>query len=332
MHLIGSSTLRIGAWIDDLRISVREAIKRSGGIGCEVIGLDGLGKEIHPRALTTSGRRELLHLIRSSGTLPAALRADVAGRRLTDPKSLDSNLTVLREAFELAKDLGIRQVVVPIGFVPPAPPPEASAEAAPAGASPVMSTRIWGSEASVRSTGFFQPAAGTPPKGMASVSPAAMGRPASDSENARTRATLAEGVRALVAFGSQLGIRPAVPGGSEPPRDLTAFLNEVDPSGMIDLDFVAGAYVSKGHAALETLTLLGNRVGLATLADFYRGGSETAFGAGDVPFGELLVFCSALPRAEGLPLLASCTRECDRAQALGEAVQKLKKMRQRPLV
>lgn len=339
MNLIAPNTgLGIGVWLDDLRLPVRDALKRAPVFGCEALGLNGLGSEVNPRNLGVTGRRELAHLYRASGARALTLKADVGGRRLSDPKSLDASLTRIRETFELARDLGARQVVVALGFVPPPPPaqevPSEAASAAADSSGPANVTRIWGSAASVRSTGFFSaPATGTPPKGSSAVAASVGGRGAKPNaeEDRRAQASLAEGARALMAFAAQTGIRPAVASGHEPSADLAALLNEADPGDMIEVDFNPGAFVARGFGALETLTELAHRVGLATLADHYRGGAETAFGHGDVPFGELLVLCSALPRAGELSLLATCTRECDRPQVLADAVHRLKKLRQRPV-
>src|SRR5205085_3052360 len=50
----------------------------------------------------------------------AALLADVGGRRLADAQHLDTNLARLRDAAQLATDLGCAHMVVPGGFIPPA--------------------------------------------------------------------------------------------------------------------------------------------------------------------------------------------------------------------
>ncbi|MBI3831398.1 MAG: hypothetical protein HY291_17905 [Planctomycetes bacterium] len=331
--------LCIGVWLDDLRLPVRDALKRAPVFGCEALGINGLGAEVNPRNLGVTGRRELAHLYHASGARALTLKADVGGRRLADAKSLDASLTRIRETFDLARDLGARQVVVALGFVPPPPPveqeiPAEAARAAMDAGGPANVTRIWGSAAAVRSTGFFSaPATGTPPKGSSAV-PASLGGRGSkqnNEEDRRARAALAEGARALMAFSAQTGVRPAVVAGTEPSADLGALLNETDPGGMIEVDFQPGAFVARGFGALETLTELAHRVGLATLADHYRGGAETAFGHGDVPFGELIVVCSALPRAESIALLAASSRECDRLKTLSDTVHALKKLRQRPV-
>ncbi len=110
--------IQLGLWLDDLRLGVKQALQLIKPLQVEAIGLDAFGAEVSPRTLGPSARRDLAQFIRSRGTALAALRADVGGRRLADAKSLDVNLSKLREALQLASDLGAANLVVPGGFVP----------------------------------------------------------------------------------------------------------------------------------------------------------------------------------------------------------------------
>src|SRR5260221_13075493 len=112
--------IRLGIWLDDLRLSVKQSLKAAVPLKLECVGLDAFNNEIAPRVLGPSGRRDLAQLLRAKGMALSALRADVGGRRLADPNLLDSNLTRLREALQLAGDLGAGQLVVPAGYIPPA--------------------------------------------------------------------------------------------------------------------------------------------------------------------------------------------------------------------
>lgn len=273
MAALSSQRLLIGAWLDDLQRSVRDALQWAAAGGLEAAGLDALAPDVNPRTLSRTGRRELAHRSQASGLVWAALRADVGGRRLADAGTLDGHLARLRDACELARDLRAPRVVIPLGFIPPAG--EASAES--------------------------------------------------------VRRTLAEAVQALVALGGTLGVRPAVLAGGEPARDLADFLKAHDASGLIEVDLHPGGFVSRGQDPLAAMSALAPRVGLATAADYYRGGGETSFGRGDVPWGQVLVGLSTLPGQGPIPLLAACTREGDRPKALGAAVERLKQLRANPL-
>ena len=89
----------------------------------EAVGLDAFGPELAPRNLSHTGRRDLARIVRSKGGILAALKADVGGRRLADRKTLDANLLRLREAAQLASDVGAERLVVAAGLLP-APRPQ----------------------------------------------------------------------------------------------------------------------------------------------------------------------------------------------------------------
>ncbi|MGD0092333.1 MAG: hypothetical protein ABSE73_20650 [Planctomycetota bacterium] len=114
--------IRLGIWLDGLRLGIKAGLEALRGTAVEAIGLEAFGAELSPRSLSHTGRRELARFVRSKGASLAALRADVGGRRLADGKTLDANLQRLREAAQLACDVGAEHLVVAAGFVPPAPP------------------------------------------------------------------------------------------------------------------------------------------------------------------------------------------------------------------
>jgi sugar phosphate isomerase/epimerase len=119
MTTFGMSTnIRIGLWIDDLRMGVKNGVTAAAVWKPEIAGLDAFGPEVSPRVLTGSGRRDLAQYVRSRGMVLAALRADVGGRRLADPQTLDVNISKLREAVQLGADLRAQHLVVSAGFVP----------------------------------------------------------------------------------------------------------------------------------------------------------------------------------------------------------------------
>ncbi|HYF48382.1 MAG TPA: TIM barrel protein [Planctomycetota bacterium] len=115
-----SNNLRIGVWIDDLKLGVKAGLKAVAPLRPEIVGLDAFSGELSPRSLTQTGRKDLAQFVRARGTTLTTLRADLGGRRLGDREHLDANLSKLREAMQLAADLNVRQIVVPAGFIPPA--------------------------------------------------------------------------------------------------------------------------------------------------------------------------------------------------------------------
>ena len=265
-------TVTIGLWLDDLQRGLKEGLRLAAAWHAEAIGLDAFNPELDPRTLSASGRRELARLIRNAGALPAAVRADVGGRRLADPATLDVALGRVRQAFDLAREVGAVRVVLPFGFVPPA----------------------------------------------------------DDAGHARTRDVLREALDNVMSFGNSTGVRPAALAGHEPAADLRAFLDASDSSGLVEVDLNPGALLARGEDPLTGLNALSRRAAQATSMDHFRGGSEAAFGQGDVRWPELLVALSALPRPGPVPVLAGCTREGDRILALQTALARLGQLRSNP--
>ncbi|HEY3321273.1 MAG TPA: hypothetical protein VGP72_12455 [Planctomycetota bacterium] len=113
-----SEKIQLGIWLDDLRVELKAAMAAVGPLQPESVGLDAFGPELSPRTLSRSGRRDLVHYLRTRGTTLSALRADLGGRRLAEAGTLDVGLGRLREAWELANDLGAPHLVVAAGYVP----------------------------------------------------------------------------------------------------------------------------------------------------------------------------------------------------------------------
>ena len=112
-----SINVRIGLWVDDLKLGVKAGLKAAAIMQPEALGLDAFDAEISPRNLGLSGRRDLARHVRNVAPL-SALKADIGGRRLADPRHLDTNLERLRDVLQMAADLGAPRVQIAAGFVP----------------------------------------------------------------------------------------------------------------------------------------------------------------------------------------------------------------------
>ena len=112
-----SINVRIGVWISDLKQGVKAGLKTAALMQPEALGLDAFDAEISPRNLSGSGRRDLARHIRNVAPL-SALKADVGGRRLADPSTLDTNLERLRDVLQMAAEVGAPRVQIAAGFVP----------------------------------------------------------------------------------------------------------------------------------------------------------------------------------------------------------------------
>jgi sugar phosphate isomerase/epimerase len=155
--------------------------------------------------------------------------------------------------------------------------------------------------------------------------------PAREEGSATTRNTWAEGARALLDFGTSLGVRIAAVPCGESAEDLSAFLHETDAGELLAVDLQPGLFVSRGQDPLAALNALASRVCLATALDYFRGGGEAPFGKGDVPWGHVIVGLSSLSGRGGISLLAGCSREGDRTAALQATVVALRALRANPL-
>ena len=265
--------LRLGLWLDDLRLGIKEGLKTIAPWRAEAIGLDAFGSELSPRSLSQSGRRDVANVVRIKGIALAALRADVGGRRLADSQSLDSNLTRIRDAMQLCSDVGARCLVVPAGHVPPA----------------------------------------------------------DDKNGATARSTLTEAARSLALFVSGMGVRVCWSGGAETPETLKTFLNGVDSSGLLDVEYTPGALTMRGIDPLSALQPFAERIRIARATDHYQGGAEAPFGKGDVPWGAVLIGLSTLKQSEPIDLLAGCALDGDRVLMLANAYAKLAALRKNPV-
>jgi len=120
MHMTGTtSSICLGIWLDDLRLGIKPGLRAIEPLRVEAVGLDAFSTELAPRNLSQTGRRDLARAVRSKGAVLAAMKADVGGRRLADARALDANLLKLREAAQLASDVGAKHLVVAAGFLPP---------------------------------------------------------------------------------------------------------------------------------------------------------------------------------------------------------------------
>jgi sugar phosphate isomerase/epimerase len=114
-----STNIRLGLWLDDLKLGIKEGLKTVAPLQPEVIGIDAFSAELSPRALSQSGRRDLANMVRMKGMTLSSLRADLGGRRLADPQTLDVNLSRIRDALEMSAHVGAKALVVPAGYIPP---------------------------------------------------------------------------------------------------------------------------------------------------------------------------------------------------------------------
>jgi len=105
----------IGVDIDDLRLGVKAGLRTAAAMDFRFVELAAVAGDLAPENLSSSGRRHLLHLVRSHGLELACLAADLPGLRLTDPKTVGQHVERTCRIIDLAADLKVPIVTASVG-------------------------------------------------------------------------------------------------------------------------------------------------------------------------------------------------------------------------
>ncbi len=105
----------IGVDVGDFRLAPKGALRLAADLSFRVIEIPTVSGDLAPRKLSSSGRRHLARLVDGLGLHMAALRGDMAGIRLTDPRTVDQRIARTCEVIELARDLGVGVVTASTG-------------------------------------------------------------------------------------------------------------------------------------------------------------------------------------------------------------------------
>lgn len=105
----------IGVDIGDLRRPPKDALRIAADLAFRVVELPTVAGDLAPKNLSSSGRRHLLRLVSGLGLQVAALRGDMPGVRLTDPRTVDELVERTCQVLDLAKDLGVGVVTASAG-------------------------------------------------------------------------------------------------------------------------------------------------------------------------------------------------------------------------
>lgn len=108
-------TTRIGIDIDDLHIAPKAALQKAAALRFGHVEMPAGHGELSPGNLSASGRRHLSRFLSGLGLDVAALVADVAGTRLTDPASTGERIDRTTQIMGLARDLGVGVVTASVG-------------------------------------------------------------------------------------------------------------------------------------------------------------------------------------------------------------------------
>ena len=111
------SRFKVGILVDCLHMGVKEGIRKSAELGAEGVQVFCTGGEMHPDALSGTGRRDFRHLLDGLGIELSALCADF-GRGYTKPELFEELIPLTKKCLDLAADLGTKVVTTHIGVVP----------------------------------------------------------------------------------------------------------------------------------------------------------------------------------------------------------------------
>ena len=108
--------IKLGICLKSLGLPFRRSLPAAQQLGASAIELEAMG-DLFPRNLTQTGRREILHLLRSHDLTISAVVCPL--RHGVDVAlNLEPRLEQIRETMEMAFDLGPRLVIIPIGKLP----------------------------------------------------------------------------------------------------------------------------------------------------------------------------------------------------------------------
>ena len=104
----------LGVGVGDLRLPVKQALRRAAQMGFGVVELPAAGGETTSDTLSGTGRRDLARLVRSLGLRIAALDGDLGSRALADPKNVEQHIDRTKSILELAADMDVPIVAASI--------------------------------------------------------------------------------------------------------------------------------------------------------------------------------------------------------------------------
>jgi L-ribulose-5-phosphate 3-epimerase len=108
--------LKIGIRLESLGLPLRRALQEVQRLGVTGVQADAAG-ELSPHALSQTGRRQFLHLLRSSNLELTALGCPLR-RGLDTPEDQQQRLDHTKAVLDLSLDLGARIAIVQAGRIP----------------------------------------------------------------------------------------------------------------------------------------------------------------------------------------------------------------------
>jgi sugar phosphate isomerase/epimerase len=108
--------LKLGVCLDCLGLPMRRALAETERMGVTGVQVDAAG-DLSPKALSQTGRREFLHLLRAHNLELAALGCPLR-HGLDEPQEQEARIEHVKRVMSLSFDLGARLVTIQAGHVP----------------------------------------------------------------------------------------------------------------------------------------------------------------------------------------------------------------------
>jgi L-ribulose-5-phosphate 3-epimerase len=108
--------MKIGVRVESMGLPLRRALAEAARMGVAGIQVDAAG-DLAPRALTQTGRKELLHLFRSHNLELTALGCPLRFG-LDHVENQEARIDHIRSVMDLSFDLGPRRVILQAGRIP----------------------------------------------------------------------------------------------------------------------------------------------------------------------------------------------------------------------
>lgn len=105
----------IGVDVGDFRLPLKDGIEAAAQLAFRAIELSTAEGDAAPQNLSPSGRRHLRRYVDDHGLTLAALTADFAGLRLTDPRTVSERVERTCQAIDLARELKVPLVTAAVG-------------------------------------------------------------------------------------------------------------------------------------------------------------------------------------------------------------------------
>jgi L-ribulose-5-phosphate 3-epimerase len=107
----------VGVVLDSFGQPVRDSLQSAARLGLRQLELPAVSGEVNPDVLSHTGRRHLLHYVKSLGLELSAIGGDLGGARFTDSAHVEERLHRTRKIVEMAADLHVPIMTTHLGRV-----------------------------------------------------------------------------------------------------------------------------------------------------------------------------------------------------------------------